>query len=433
MEEVIKKSIEDLKANDIVKTCKSLECGVGFWIDGIHCCCVNTYKSPTIITAEEMRSGKVNYNLIVERRKELFGALNGLNDKDAGDCLKCSYCHETEFKNVNFEYLGGHGICSGFNIQHFSTCNLRCKYCAFTIDNNFVPPQYDNIIDFIEEYTKRDKLIRGEWIEYNGGEPTLLDNFEKILDYLVDNNIGGIGLFSNAVIYSESIYQALKQNKLYLTTSLDAGTPSTFKKLRGADAYHKVINNLIRYKNSGTDNLWIKYIICDENRTEDDLWGFVMAMIAIRPGQVYIAPSFPYGDMEIPKETAEFGAKMWYLLEKYGGITPHIQSDDAQCDPKFPKFSKDIREQYNRIKEENSYGEGYNLLANRPSAVTTQAELTPEEQQLQNINEKLIFIEQKLNKPTLLQQLFSVTNDDNHKAVRIFGIKMKFKQNKKRR
>ncbi len=355
----------NLNKNDEVISCKYLESGVRFSPEGVRCCCANTFQSPVIISSEEMNNGSLTYDLVVSRRKQLFEAINRLNDTDIGDCKKCNLKYKTKYKNISFEYLGGHGLSlsSGFNIQHFSLCNLRCNYCMFTQQNNFVKPTYNNIIDFIELFRKRGKLKRGEWIEYNGGEPTLLENFEEILNYLIENKIGMVSIFSNAVKYSQAIYNYLKKNKIFLTVSLDAGTPSTFKRVRGVDAYDKVLQNCIRYKNSGTTKLFLKYIICEENMTEDDLWGFVFSMLAIRPARVYICPSFYYCDKKVSDKEVIFGARMWYLLEKYGQLSVYIQSDDMKGDKKFSEYSKLIRQEYKKLKKENPFNFSSSLVS----------------------------------------------------------------------
>ena len=359
--------MHNFQPTDKVKICKYIESGVRFFYNGITCCCVNTFQSPIIITAEEMKNGEVTYELVVQRRKELFEKVNGLREGDTGSCLQCNLLMEREYKDVNFEYLGGHGYVSGFNIQHLTLCNLRCSYCYFTKVNNFKPAIYNNITEFINLFKEKGKLIGGNWIEFNGGEPTLLENFDEILDYLIKNNCGTVCLFTNSLKYSQSVFNALKENKICLITSIDAGTPSTYKKMKKVDGYIKVLDNLIRYKSSGTKTslFALKYIICEENMNDDDLYGFVFAMLLIRPSHVYICPDFPYGDREIPYESVEFGAKMWLLLEKYGkGSTiVYIQSDDMKGDPKFAKFSNDIRLKYKELKDKMDYDEElYNIV-----------------------------------------------------------------------
>ena len=359
--------MHNFNENDKIKICSAIERGVRFGAEGVTCCGGSDILSPVIITAEEMASGNVTYDLVVQRRIELFERLNGLREGPTGSCLKCSLLTERRYGDVNFEYLGNHdirGVCS-FNIQHYTMCNLRCSYCLFTIQNNFKPPKYNNIIEFIELFRSRGKLLGGSWIDFNGGEPAILDNFDEILDYLVENNVGSVVIYTNSLKYSQSIYNALKENKIHIFTSIDAGTPSTYKSMKRVDGFAKVISNMIRYRESQTKMMFVlKYIICDTNRTDDDLYGFIFAMLLIKPSHVYICPDFSYIKGDIPYESVEFGARMWVLLEKYGAgsTTVYIQSDDMIASQKMKKFSEDIRIKYKELKEKIDYNVDSNSL-----------------------------------------------------------------------
>ena len=46
------------------------------------------------------------------------------------------------------------------------------------------------------------------------------------------------------MVFSQYIYNALSRNKVILTTSLDTGIASTYKRLRGSDTYQNVVKNL---------------------------------------------------------------------------------------------------------------------------------------------------------------------------------------------
>jgi hypothetical protein len=74
-------------------------------------------------------------------------------------------------------------------------------------------------------------------------------------------------------------------------------------------------------------------------------------MMASHPDKVYIAVDFPYGDKQIPYESAVFAAKMWYMLDKYTGIYVQFYSDNNEADPKFSKFYLDFNNEYKRLKE----------------------------------------------------------------------------------
>ena len=347
------------KQNDMVKTCKYLERGLTFMPWGIHSCVMNTIQSPPLFTREEINSGQVTYERIVKKRIELFEAINANNKEIAGNCIGCTEIYQCAFKDVNFNDIGGTIMC----IQHYSACNLRCQYCDFTIRNDFVPPQYSiaSMVEIINSFRATGKIHNDSWVNFSGGEPSILKDFEDGLMALQKTGLGHICVFSNAVKFSDAIHEHLSKNEITLTTSFDAGLPSTYKEIRGANALMSVIDNIIRYKKSGTDNLWLKFIITEKNCNEDDLLSFVFLMTAIKPDCVYIVPQFPYGDAEIPEKFVTFGAKMWYLLKKYGDLKIHIQTDDNHADPKFKKFSDAIRVEFDKLTEEAPLTDTYNL------------------------------------------------------------------------
>ena len=410
-----KKSLADLKPDDIVKSCPYLETGSCFQLEGVTCCVHGSMQSPYIVLADEIKNKTITYEKIIERKTELFKGLNKLSDKDIGACRVCCNVVEKKYKDVCFEFLGGSPLPAAMNIQYYTECNERCLYCCYAQENNFQKPKY-NILDYFNIFKERNKLRGNNWIDFSGGEPAMLKNFEEILNYMMDNQMGTVVVYSNSAIYSPAIYEGLKNNKIILTTSLDTGLCSTYKTLRGANVYTKVIRNLIRYRNSGTQNLWLKYVICNENRTDDDMWSFIMAMLAIRPNRVMICPDFPYGDKEIPDETVKFAAKLWFLLERLGDFTVGDYTS-AMGDPKFEKYHKDLARELNDLKMQNS--DFYDCVL-KPLVVTKVI--------VQNsISNDL----PKIKNPTFIQQVFSIRNEDNHKVMRVMGAKIKFKKQPK--
>ena len=404
-EAIQRKSINDLKPDDMVKVCPHIQFGCCFQLDGIHACCLGTTISPVLVRLDEIKENKVTYDLIVERRKELFGAINKLNDKPCGFCNDCTFVKEVPFKDVSFEYIGGKPLPAGMNVQHYTACNERCEYCCYAQNNDFKPPQYD-ILKIYDLFKEKGKLRGNNWIDFSGGEPAALKDFEKILTYYDENNMGTVVVYTNATIFSQKIYDLLAQNKIILTTSVDTGLKSTYAKLRGLDAFDSVMENLMKYRNSGTSNLWLKYVVTERNRTEDDMWSFIMAMLAISPDRIMICPDFPYGDREIPVETVDFVAKLWHLLEKYTGMVPGDFTSEYG-DPKFEKYHRDLAQ---KIEEWNKK----DPICSCDIAYSYKRINVP------------------LKKPTFLQQIFSIRNERTHKVLRLFGIKLKFKRNQRK-
>ena len=356
----------EFKPNDVVKTCKYLEKGLCFQLPGLKCCVHGSTGSPTLVSTEEIKNGQCTYDLIVKRRTELFWGLNGQKEMDLGGCKGCTNIIEKKFKDVSFDTLGGEYLPGGFNIQHYTACNERCLYCPYAQQNDFRPPQYD-ILSIWEMFRQKGKFKGHNWIDFSGGEPAILKNLDEILTYILKHNLGTVVIYSNASIFSPLIYEGLKKNKFILTTSLDTGLKSTYAKLRGADLFDKVIDNLARYRNSGTKGLWLKYVVTEHNRTEDDMYSFLLAMLALRPNKVMISPEFPYGDKEIPPQTVQFIAKLWYLVEKYLGESVLEYTADMG-DPKFANYHRELNEEINKLKAAAPLQEEMRLKSFKPAS-----------------------------------------------------------------
>lgn len=343
-----------LKPDDVVKSCKYIEKGSCFALDGIRPCVTGTLTGPLLVTTAELKQGDVTYDLVIERRRALFEALNGMRDGVTEPCMTCANLQEKPYKLVDLSGLGGEPLPAGMNVQHFSPCNQRCTYCTFTTEDNFIKSQYDPIA-YLELFREAGKLRGNNWIDFSGGETSLLKDFDRILGYFLKHNLGTVVIYSNATIFKQSLYDALKKNKVVLTTSLDTGIASSYNLLHGSNSFHKVIANLIRYRNSGTQNLWLKCVISDTNRSDDDMWAFVMAVLALRPNKVMICPDFPYGATELPDGMLESAAKLWYLIEELVGVTPIDYTADFG-DIVWVKYHRDLPAAIEKVRKTHPLG-----------------------------------------------------------------------------
>lgn len=110
-----------------------------------------------------------------------------------------------------------------------------------------------------------------------GGEPVLGRDFEFVVELFRSSHRKVEQRFlSNSVIYSECIANELKDSNALLCTSIDAGSPSVYKKIRGRDSYERVLDNLgkyIRIASSGSKVI-VKYILDEGNMDFGELRGF---------------------------------------------------------------------------------------------------------------------------------------------------------------
>jgi len=306
---------EPFGPDDIVRTCPKLESGLNLAFNGLRACTRGALMPPLFCDSQEIAEGCITREFIIEKRKSYIRILN--DDYSDMDCKRCLMVEKKRYGDISFDRLGH------VDLQHYNMCNLRCLYCAYTRDDIHVAPQYDALA-VLRLFSPED-VEWNAYVDFAGGEPTLLDNLEEYLKFFQDRRIRVL-MFTNAVLFHQAIYDGLANGLIYwVITSVDAGTPSTFKALRGRDYYLQVLENLSRYAVAGSKGkgmLAVKYIFCDSNCGDDDIAGFAYAMLALRPQKVWL--TFDFAPLYLRQSNHEYEgqieayAKMYLLLKKHG-------------------------------------------------------------------------------------------------------------------
>ena len=319
----------------MVKSCPKLEAGIRFGPTGITACCCGAQEPPNYWDNDFIKSNTITKEMLVEARKKLFKELNTPGTTVC--CATCPMMVEKPESEVTFDKIGF------LNIGHFTYCNLRCEYCAYTQENYFVKPPY-NCMDIINLFGPEDVYrcngYGTAWCDFNGGEPTMLPDFDEHLATYARLGIG-ISLFTNAVRFSQKVYDGIKSRAIEFTiVSLDAGTPETFKALKGRDHYQDVVDNLAKYVEAGAKKygkVCVKYIFHDKNCSDADIDGFVAAMERVRPFEIWLNMDFYPLSAKYPGQ-AEVGvydysehikayAKMYLKLKAAGLPAIHYVRD----------------------------------------------------------------------------------------------------------
>ena len=309
-----------------VKSCYKLESGLRLGQEGIHACQLGPFSSPIYFTPEEAASRDITKADIIGKRKWIFELLN---NKDAETpCKQCDMVVEKELADVRFDQLGH------IDLAAATTCNLRCDFCAYTHHDSFAEAKYD-ALKILENFESSDVVWKAA-VDFNGGEPTILKNFDEYLDYYAKRKIR-VFLYTNGLVYKQSVYNAIENGAIrWCVVSLDAGTSATYNKTKKSTKYESVIENIVRYSHAGRNGngaVSVKYIFTENNCGDDDILGFVYAMIACRPQEIWLTFDFdPLGN--IPANEPNFGGydysrhidayiKMYELFRKYGIVPIH--------------------------------------------------------------------------------------------------------------
>lgn len=162
--------------------------------------------------------------------------------------------------------------------DHWTHCNCKCTYCYTeedkTLYNNL---KNYNVLPIIKEMLSKKILKPGGAIGFGGGEPTMLDEFEELINLLLEKGFTNIRVPSSAIKYSPTIEKGIASGQLSVVVSIDSGSKETYKTIKQLDLYDKVCENLKKYAQAQTEtgNVISKYIILpgvNDNIEEIDSW-----------------------------------------------------------------------------------------------------------------------------------------------------------------
>ncbi len=155
-------------------------------------------------------------------------------------CVGCPFLKEDKWDNERY--------INNLYISHWTNCNSKCIYCYATQHHeDFKVDKLYNVMPFIKEMYEKGVLKAGGMISFGGGEPTLLSEFEDIVNYLLDNYFWGIRVHTSGIKYSPALARAINEIRGYVVVSVDSGSPETYKKIKQVDCYDKVRETIRKY------------------------------------------------------------------------------------------------------------------------------------------------------------------------------------------
>jgi poly(ribitol-phosphate) beta-N-acetylglucosaminyltransferase len=251
-------------------SCEDLQSSIYFAPNMLRHCCQRFFVKGKMKGDVEILKVKndndINIENIIKEKKEIIKKLNNNLTSPCDGCPKIKkqiWPNEIKIKKIS--------------IEAHSKCNLRCSYCSDMFYGG-LDPSYD-IEKMFEKFKKKNFFSKDVSITWGGGEAVLLKNFNKIFEKFIESrypNFNDVRVYSNSVIYNELVHKYLDKNKIILTTSIDSGTQKTFELVRGVKkGFLNIFKNLRKYNSKKSGNIIIKYIVTDDNYTENEVDSFV--------------------------------------------------------------------------------------------------------------------------------------------------------------
>jgi len=285
-------------------SCHRMECRIGF-AERVMCICTcdfGKYRTPIISYTNNPAENVQKFIRIRDSVIDMYSSDARENPENQG--LPCIGCPELKerYWAVNRRFTD---IC--LSIKH--KCNFKCSYCVEQKIDKCALIGNEHLDEALETMRFMDK--NGLFDEYAvlNLAPTEIA-IHPYRDKILEMTEKYVRIFvSNASVYVDAIAASLARGGRMLT-SLDAGTPETFKKIKGVDMFNRVCDNLKRYAKAG--EVEVKYIFLpDVNDNETDVDGFITACKIINPSAVNITRDIHIEyDKHLPKHTKNMIARM---------------------------------------------------------------------------------------------------------------------------
>ena len=250
-------------------SCMMIESGFDANVDSINFCCRSSEKGQGFKAIfPNFTGGKIDWDKFFEIKNLYRNQLK--EGKMIPECRGCIYLEEKEWPEGDYV--------SSINLNNWTVCNAKCIYCGLDDMNNQKKKfKHYDMYPIFKDMVENKILRRGGHITIAGGEPCIINEFEKIIKLLLDNNYDTIRVLTNATKYSKGIERGLKSGAVNIAVSTDSGRRETFKIIKRIDAHKKVWENIKKYASIQKEPSLVKtkYIIIpglNDNYTEIDEW-----------------------------------------------------------------------------------------------------------------------------------------------------------------
>ena len=256
--------------------CDYLSHGLSFEYDKLHDCCIVHHGNLGIpLLIDNYRGEIFDYKEIFDKKRELIKEINENKPTKCSDCLMLRDYLATDDENY-FSMIA---------ISQIKLCNAKCIYCEDEFRNR---KKYYNIYPLLKDIIKKGLFRNNGLVIFQGGEPTLMKDFDKLIDLFMKQN-ANIKVNTSGIKFSGSLYKALSKGNVQVCLSLDSGNKETYKKIKYTDKFKVVCENIKKYskaaEKSEKSEILIKYLLIpgyNDSIKDIDEWFSVIQSLGIK-------------------------------------------------------------------------------------------------------------------------------------------------------
>ncbi len=259
------------------KSCRLLEHGIYIYLDpgtgqlcAGHCCNTDHLDfNDRLYIYPDLKKENLSWDYVFsEKRKLRENAKKGIYPS------QCEGCFELQERDWDDEDYINH-----LTAAHIMKCNSRCIYCP----TGRIPQWHNREQDvdlkpLVEELLNKNLLKYNGSLRFVGGEPTLMKEFDWLVDLFSAHNVPEIYVPTSAIRLSKSLCSALeKVESAAIVASIDSGCADTFEKIKGTKFFNLVMKNMRTYLNHARlkNFVILKYILLtgyNDSAKEIDMW-----------------------------------------------------------------------------------------------------------------------------------------------------------------
>lgn len=272
------------------KSCHLIEHGISIDVDSVKACCLSReFNKGQLLIIPNYKNNIIDWNNLFEIKKQQ-------REYQKKEVLPaCEGCY-----NLREEDWDEEDYISYINFDHWSQCNSNCIYCGVQANK---PKTKNNILGAIKNLIKLGKFKNNGEITFQGGEPTVLKEFEPLLNLFIKAG-SKVRVHSSGILFSRAIREGLKKGVVTVVISPDAAFKETYKTVKRVDKFSKVWDNIKHYRRNlkpGMQELVkVKYIIIPGiNDTFEEITEFINKIKQIDIKSVIVDIEYTYANKNI--------------------------------------------------------------------------------------------------------------------------------------